>query len=179
MNWEGIEGQITRAKVPSQILYKGDQIKWGFNVPPDEKPLRWFKLLLLSDNDMDKEVRDCTYIKEAKEMLKNLNKSAENVIADYLGLLWRHVLKEIKVVQGEAAVDGQPFRVVITFPAIWPLYAQSRMRQAAATAGILDPRHGGRTILDLYPEPEAAALAVMDDFDGHPVEVCHSILIDE
>jgi molecular chaperone DnaK (HSP70) len=178
MNWEGIEGQKTCAKVPSQILYKGDQIKWGFNIPPDEKPLQWFKLLLLRDEDMEQEVRDSTYIKEAKEMLRKLNKSAENVIADYLGLLWKHVLKELKKTHGEGAVEGQPFRVVITFPAIWPLYAQSRMRQAAATAGILDQRHGGETKLHLCPEPEAAALAVMDDFDGHPVGVCYSISVD-
>jgi len=173
MNWEDIEGQKLSAKVPSKILYKGDQIRWGFDIPPDEKPLQWFKLLLLRDEDMDEGVRDSTYIKEAKEMLNRLHKSAEDVIADYLGLLWKHVLKELRIDLGEAAVDGQPFRVVITFPAIWPLYAQSRMRQAAATAGILDPRHGGETKLSLCPEPEAAALAVMDDFHGHPVEVRH------
>ncbi|KAH6702000.1 hypothetical protein BKA61DRAFT_561267 [Leptodontidium sp. MPI-SDFR-AT-0119] len=175
MDWDGIEGQKTSAKVPSKIFYKGDQVKWGFNIAPEEKPLQWFKLLLLRDEDigppyMDVGVRDSAYIKEAREMLKKLNKSAEDVVADYLGLLWKHLLKAIRTALGQASVDGQPFRVVITFPAIWPLYAQSRMRQAAYTAGILDQRHGGETKLTLCPEPEAAAIAVMDDFDGHPVE---------
>jgi len=162
--------------VPSQILYKGDQIKWGFNIPPDEKPLRWFKMLLLRDKDMEQKVHDLTYIKEAREMLMKLNKSAEDVVADYLRLLWKHVLKDMKIALGHAAVDGQPFRVVITFPSIWPLYAQSRLRQAAYKAGISDHRQAGETKLDLYPEAEAAALAFMDDFDGHPIEVRHSIL---
>jgi hypothetical protein len=175
-NWESIGGQKTEAKVPSQILYKGDQIKWGFNIPPDEKPLRWFKMLLLRDEDMELKVHDSTYIKEVREMLKKLNKSAEDVVADYLRLLWKHVLKDMKMALGHAAVDGQPFRVVITFPSIWPLYAQSRLRQAAYMAGILHNRPAGETVLHLYPETEAAALAFMDDFDGHPVEVRHSIL---
>ncbi len=105
-------------------------------------------------------------------MLNKLHKTAEQVVADYLGLLWKHTLKVVKMELGEAALEGLPFRVVLTFPAIWPVYAQSRMRQAAETAGILDNRHAGETILDLCPEPEAAALAVMDDHDGRPVEVC-------
>lgn len=175
-DWDGIEGQKTNVKVPTKILYKGDQIKWGFNIPPEEKPLQWFKLLLLRDQDMvppymDAGVRNSVYLKEAREMLTKLKKSAEEVVADYLGLLWKHLLKAIRTSLGQASIDGQPFRVVITFPAIWPLYAQSRMRQAAYTAGIMDQRHGGETELSLCPEPEAAAIAVMDDFDGHPVEV--------
>ncbi|KAK0100415.1 hypothetical protein ONS95_008363 [Cadophora gregata] len=175
MDWDGIEGQKTNVKVPTKILYKGNQIKWGFDIPPDEKPLQWFKLLLLREEDMvppymDAEVRNSAYLKEAREMLLKLNKSAEAVVADYLGLLWKHLLKSIRTTNGQASIDGQPFRVVITFPAIWPLYAQSRMRKAAYAAGIMDPRHGGETELTLCPEPEAAAIAVMDDFDGHPVE---------
>lgn len=109
MKWVGIEGQKTSFKVPSQILYKGDQIRWGFDIPPDEKPFQWFKLLLLQDGNMDQEIRDSTYIKEAKEMLRKLNKSAENVIADYLGDLWKHVLIEMKIALGEAAVDWPAF----------------------------------------------------------------------
>ncbi len=171
MDWDGIEGQKTSAKVPSKMFYKDNQIRWGFNIPPEEKPLQWFKLLLLREEDLDAGIRGSPYIKEAREMLKKLNKTAEDVVSDYLGLLWKHLLRAIQRVLGQASVDGMPFRVVITFPAIWPLYAQSRMRQAAHTAGILDHRHGGETKLHLCPEPEAAAVAVMDDTDGHPVEV--------
>lgn len=121
---------------------------------------------------MEPEIRNSVYIREAKSMLKALNKSAEDVVADYLRLLWKHALNDMKMsTLGEAGLDGQPFRVIITFPAIWPLYAQSRMKQAAQNAGILDSRHAGETKLHLCPEPEAAALAVMYDTDGHPVEV--------
>jgi molecular chaperone DnaK (HSP70) len=164
--------------VPSQILYINGQTKWGFDIPADRKPLQWFKLLMLRPEDMkqplmDDKIRDSTYIKEAREILTQLNKTAEDVVADYLRLLWQHVVRDMKKSRGEATVDSIPFRVVITFPAVWPLYAQSRLKQAATIAGIKAPRSCGETKLDLCPEPEAAALAVMDDYDGHPVDVSY------
>ena len=45
------------------------------------------------------------------------------------------------------------------------------MRQAANDAGITAMRLSGPTELHLIAEPEAAALAVMDDNSGHVVEV--------
>ncbi|KAF2102979.1 hypothetical protein NA57DRAFT_71960 [Rhizodiscina lignyota] len=170
MKWEGLQGQRTSAKVPTQILYKDGEIRWGFNIPPDEKPLRFFKLLLLEKQDMKKEVRESHYVKEAEEMIRKLNKTPVDVVADYLKMLWEHTKQEMINSEGRHQVEGQPFLVVITFPAIWPYYAQDRMKQAATAAGILDRRHGGMTRLELCPEPEAAALAVMDDSKGHLVD---------
>jgi len=176
-HWDSVDAQRrTSGKVPTQILYKGNEIKWGFNIPPEEKPIQWFKLLLLRPEDMkqpfmDDRIKDFRYVKVAREELRRLNKSAEDVVADYLKMLWQHILADMKRDLGDASVDGQPFRVVMTFPAIWPLYAQSRMRQAATMAGILDHRDCGETRLDLCAEPEAAALAVMEDNEGTPVDV--------
>lgn len=178
-HWDGIGAQRTSGKVPTRISYKGNETKWGFNIPPEEKPIQWFKLLLLRPEDMkqpfmDDKIKDFRYIKEAREELRRLNKTAEDVVADYLKLLWQHIIADMKRdlgTSGAAAVDGQPFRVVMTFPAIWPLYAQSKMRQAATMAGILDHRNCGETRLDLCAEPEAAALAVMEDCEGAPVDV--------
>jgi hypothetical protein len=175
VTWDGTEGQRTSAKVPSTILYKGDEIQWGFNIPPNEAPLRWFKLLLLREADIDPEVRDSAYMKEARDMLAKAKKSAETVVADYIGMLWKYTLKEMATALGESALESQPLRVVITVPAIWPQYAQTRMQTAAHSAGILDQRHAGKTEFHLCPEPEAGALAVMEDYDGHPVQVSHII----
>jgi len=175
-DWDCLGARRTSGKVPTRILYKGNDIKWGFNIAPEEKPLQWFKLLLLRPEDMkqpymDDKIKDFRFIKEAREELKKLNKTAEVVVADYLRLLWQHILTDMKRDLGEAAVGSQPFRIVMTVPAIWPLYAQSRMRQAATMAGILDHRACGETRLDLCAEPEAAALAVMEDNEGTPVDV--------
>jgi molecular chaperone DnaK (HSP70) len=163
-------------KVPSQILYKDETIRWGFDIPLGEKPLQWFKVFLLQEEDMrqpfmDEKFRDWLSFREAREQLKGLKKTAADVVADYLKLLWQWVIDDMGKIIGEAAVAAFPFRVVITCPAIWPLYAQSRIRQAAEAAGILDHRVGGETVLDLLPEPEAAVLSIMEDFYGEPVEV--------
>ncbi|KAF8853226.1 actin-like ATPase domain-containing protein [Acephala macrosclerotiorum] len=174
-HWNGVGVRRTSGKVPTKILYKENTIKWGFDIPPEEKPLQWFKLLLLREEEpkhpyMDDKIKDYRLIKDARQELKRLNKSAEDVVADYLRLLWHHVLEEIKRVAGKSVVESHPFRVVLTFPAIWPVYAQSRIRQAATIAGILDDRNSGETRLNLCAEPEAAALAVMEDFQGTPVD---------
>jgi molecular chaperone DnaK (HSP70) len=174
--WDGLGIQQTSGKVPTRILYTGDKIKWGFDISPEEKPIEWFKLLLLQPKDMkqpfvDDKIKDFSYIEDARKELKRLNKTAEDVTADYLKLLWKHILADIKREVGDSAVDSQPFRVVMTYPAIWPLYAQGRLTQAATMAGIKDARDCGETILKLCAEPEAAALAVMEDGEGAPVDV--------
>jgi len=173
MNWEGKDGKRTSAKVPSTLYYedKDKPPKWGFLVPPEVKCLKWFKLLLLEDVDLRPDVHESKYIKEARETLRTLGKTAVEVVADYLRALWQHTLNEMKRNDGSGAVEGSAFRVVITLPAIWPTYAQNRMFQAASEAGITARRHGGETKLDFYSEPEAAALAIMQDARGHAVDV--------
>lgn len=120
---------------------------------------------------MKEDVRSSRYIREAQEMLRQLGKSAADVVTDYLKKLWEHTKLEIASALGRSNLEGHPFSVVITVPAIWPVYAQNRLRQAAIAAGILDRRHGGETKLNSCAEPEAAALAVMDDDDGAVVKV--------
>lgn len=105
-------------------------------------------------------------------MLAKLNKTAMDVVIDYLRLLWLHALKAAKKVRGDGVVDGANINVVITVPAIWPAYAQSRMRLAAQSAGITKrTSYGAETKLEFCAEPEAAALAVMHDAGGRPVLV--------
>jgi molecular chaperone DnaK (HSP70) len=92
------------------------------------------------------------------------NKEPIDVVADYLKLLWQHTVNNMKRVLGAICIDVLPFKVVLTVPAIWRSYAYARMRQAAKIAGILDERLGGETTLQLATEPEAAALAILDQF---------------
>jgi molecular chaperone DnaK (HSP70) len=109
-------------------------------------------------------------------MLANHRKTAVEVVADYLRLLWKHVIKTIERERGSASASRLPFRVVLTVPAIWPHNAQQRMREAASKAGILAPRTCGETTLRLVPEPEAAALASLSEFrDREDVQECLSL----
>lgn len=159
-----------REKAPTTIHY-GDNPKsntWGYGVPLDAEPLQWFKLLLLHDDDLPDHLRHSPHIQRAKEMLAEQGKTATDVIADYLGLMWEHVLENVTRTLGKTAVNRTPFHVVITVPAIWKGYACARMREAASKAGILSERSCGITTLGFVSEPESAARATLADMDGRP-----------
>jgi len=94
-------------------------------------------------------------------MLAETKKSATDVIADYLGGLWKHILATIQRARSKSVIDALAFHVVITVPAIWPDYARMAMTEAATKAGILNVRPAGLTKLTFAPEPEAAALATL------------------
>lgn len=168
-------------KVPTEICYQqnsGDKY-WGYDVPPDEEPIRWFKLLLVDQTDLTAELRNSAQITRARQLVHKHGKKAVDVVADYLQLLWTHAIEDITRDRGEAAVKGSAFKVWITVPAIWKEDACDQMRQAAGNAGILKPRTAGATTLDLVAEPEAAALAVLDDYKGRPdVQVCPPYLLE-
>ncbi|UPL00624.1 hypothetical protein LCI18_011558 [Fusarium solani-melongenae] len=131
---------------------------WGYEVAPSMRPMRWFKMLLLREEDMGKDtIQDAVYVREARQQLRERGRSAENVVAIFLSKLWEHTLAQL----GTKMLDGLPFKVAITVPAIWPPYAEEAMRRAAAAAGILEYRHAGDTTLELIQEPEAAALSIL------------------
>lgn len=58
------------------------------------------------------------------------------------------------------------FQIIVTLPAIWPHYAQRRMREAIEEAGILASNSTGKPTLNFTSEPEAAALASLEDLMG-------------
>ncbi|EXA52290.1 hypothetical protein FOVG_00635 [Fusarium oxysporum f. sp. pisi HDV247] len=93
--------------------------------------------------------------------------------------IWDHSVESIRRAIGDGVMKRSKFQVVITLPAIWPPYAQQRMKMAAKQAGILDPRLAGPTTLRFVSEPEAAALATIKDLSkrssikaGDTIVVC-------
>ncbi|KAJ4131118.1 hypothetical protein NW768_006660 [Fusarium equiseti] len=168
-------------KAPTQIYYdeKGRSIKWGYSIPPEKEPLKWFKLLLLDPKDLPAEVARSTQLQEARRLRNQSNKEPIEIIADFLRKLWDHSLESIKRGLGADLVQRTKFHVVITLPAIWPPYAQQRMKQAAQQSGILNVRSAGTTTLRFISEPEAAALATIKDLSkrstvktGDTIVVC-------
>lgn len=93
-------------------------------------------------------------------MLRESGKTAIDLISDYLGALWKHVLETIYKARGKSAIEAMAFHVVITVPAIWKDYARQGMEEAARKAGILTARLAGPTTLAFAPE-QAAALATL------------------
>ncbi|KAM0813538.1 putative Actin-like ATPase domain-containing protein [Seiridium cardinale] len=167
--WPSSEsGNNERHKVPSKISYSrgpsgNESISWGYNLPADGKVLTWFKLLLLTDDDMPEYVKTSPQLKNVRNMMNELGKDPVHVIADYLGQLWKHTLSIIKKEKGEELVEGARVLIKMTIPAIWQDYAREKMRQAMRRAGILEKRLAGETTLSFISEPEAAALATLPE----------------
>ena len=153
--------------MPTEILYSGKDCKWGYSASLHDDTIKWFKLLLVDIDDVGllEDIRECNQIKEAKALLEKHHKSAEEVISDYLRLLWNHSIDSISSDRGGPEYMAHPFRVVLTVPAIWRHKALKKMRKAATDAGILNERSAGKTKLYLISEPEAAALATFADFE--------------
>ena len=149
------------AKAPTKLLYEEGKVMWGFGVPHDADPVRWFKLLLLREEDLSDEIRQSDFVLKARKMLRETGKSATDLVADYLKGLWEHTLGTIYKTRTETVVDAYIFKVVVTVPAIWKGYARDAMEEAFEKAGILEDRPAGATTLAFAPEPEAAALVTL------------------
>ncbi|RGP77335.1 hypothetical protein FLONG3_4570 [Fusarium longipes] len=152
-------------KTPTQLYFdKNDQdVKWGYAIPPDKEPLKWFKLLLLEATDLPAETAISTQLQEAHRLMNEAGKEPIEVIAMFLRQLWSHSIESIRRAIGADLLERSKYEVVITLPAIWPPYAQNRMKEAAQKSGVLDRRSAGATNLRFISEPEAAALATIKD----------------
>lgn len=130
---------------------------------PGKDSLRWFKLLLLEERDVDPQIYECAEFQEARQARDASGKSAVEIVSKYLQLLWGHAIKSIEKSVGHSLLAKCRFNVIITLPAIWPHYAQQRMEQAAEMADILKERSCGTTLVRFVSEPEAAALSTLSD----------------
>lgn len=173
-SWPGTGRE--EGKAPTELFYEDTRLMWGYEIPSDADPIRWFKLLLLREEDLASDLRDSEFLLRGRKMLRESEKTAVNLIADYLRALWRHVLDTIQKARGKSVVEGLSFNVVITVPAIWKDYARQGMEEAAREAGILDTRPAGPTTFTFAPEPEAAALASICE-SGRKVEAGNVFVI--
>lgn len=156
-SWPGTGRE--EGKAPTEIFYEDNQVMWGYSIPPDVDPIRWFKLLLLREEDLTAELRESEFLPRARKIIRETKKTATDLIADYLRALWLHILDTIHKARGKSVIEALTFHVVITVPAIWKDYARQSMTEAARKSGILNTRLAGPTTLAFAPEPEAAALA--------------------
>ncbi|PHH68703.1 hypothetical protein CDD80_7336 [Ophiocordyceps camponoti-rufipedis] len=156
-----------KKKAPSTLLYNGDANEaplWGYSIPSHEVPLKWFKLLLLDDEDIPDHILQSDHVQQARRLMQRSNRHACHLVGDYIKQLWNFGMSEIERAIGRSQLSVTPFDLTVTIPAIWPLYARNRMQQAIKHAGIM--KHHPSTRLSFVSEPEAAAVAAMHDFCG-------------
>ncbi|KAH7023134.1 hypothetical protein EDB80DRAFT_745260 [Ilyonectria destructans] len=170
-----------KEKTPTSILYgsQDQATMWGYSIPPNRDALKWFKLLLLDEKDISKDVCASSQLHEARRLRNVANKDPAEIIGCFLRNLWNHSIDTIKRSLGADLLQSSKFHVVVTMPAIWPHYAQQRMKRAVKLSGILDKRSCGETVLRFISEPEAAALATLKDLSkrsntkaGDTIVVC-------
>ncbi|POR31963.1 Uncharacterized protein TPAR_07827 [Tolypocladium paradoxum] len=152
-------------RTPTALCYGSvnEATTWGYAVPADKVVARWFKLLLLDDKDVPENVLKSPQFLEARAFQSSTQKDPTEIIACFLKYLWNHSIDSIKREIEPELLEKCIFHVVITLPAIWPHYAQNRMRIAAEISGMLAERSCGETTLRFVSEPEAAALATITD----------------
>lgn len=109
-------------KVPSAIKCTNSASQqpsaWGNVAQRDPSSLKWFKLLLLKDDDLPADVLESEHIQKARALLKELDLTASDVISSYLKELWESGLEKIKIDASEATVANSRFHIVVTLPAI-------------------------------------------------------------
>lgn len=160
-------------KVPTRIKFDSSGVRWGFQSPFDCETIAWFKLLLINEKDLPRDILNCSYYKAARTRQKEIGKSPVEIVASFLACLWQHSLQAIEGCLGEKFIKECRFHIVFTVPAIWPHYAHNLMREAAAKAQILRVRPCGITTLQFISEPEAAALAIVKELRKRiSIKVC-------
>ncbi|KAI1181192.1 hypothetical protein F4777DRAFT_592852 [Nemania sp. FL0916] len=155
-------------KVPSHLDYTQSGITWGqqgFDVPG----VRWFKLLLLNEDEVPVHLENSKHMKQARESLEKLGKDVVTVISDYLQKVWEHLLEIITRAWGRDFISTHPYHVVITVPAIWQDSQTDMMTRALRKAGVLNKRPRCEdTTYAFVSEPEAAALASLHSYNKLP-----------
>ncbi len=167
-SWDSnLHSNSDNQKTPTALSFgPKTNVNWGYGIPHDAEQIRWFKLLIVDEEDLPEDVRKSSKIKEARDYLKKHGKTAIEVIALFLRHLWNHSIQRIIETIGRGLVNFSKFHIVITLPAIWPGYARVRMQEAASLAGMLGNRIAGETKLSFISEPEAAAMATLSGMDG-------------
>lgn len=163
-NWpDPLSDNASKEKVPSAISYvDGKPQKWGYNVGLTDESFKWIKILLEENHQY---VTTVEPVKNSNNLLTKVDKTALEVVADYLKLLWQYTLEDIRKFH-PTFESIFSLRVVLTVPAIWSPTAKEKTKQAARLAGMPEG-------IKLVTEPEAAALATLKDKseEGNALEV--------
>ncbi|KAL8377885.1 hypothetical protein RB595_008528 [Gaeumannomyces hyphopodioides] len=164
------EGESSE-KVPTRLRYDGDQIQWGFSIPPSapqREVIEWFKL------DLDPALQSMGDA-VAKDVASRGGRTTDELVADYLSALGDHLMYTLREKLGEDVIKNTPLEFVVTVPAIWSDLAKDKTRQACLRASGLQA--ASKAPIHLVSEPEAAAMYALHGLDPHGLNVGDSFVI--
>ncbi|TKA79545.1 hypothetical protein B0A55_02749 [Friedmanniomyces simplex] len=145
---------------------RADQMRWGFQIRPDEDRLRCLKLFL----DPSQPIPDYVSLPDIERQLMACGKSVDTVVAEYLRALFAHTKEILGRRYGREFVATTPLIVVLTVPAVWSDTAKDATLQAAEAAGMGDA-------LAMISEPEAAAVYTLQAIPPNHLTVGHNFLM--
>lgn len=80
--------------MPSLITYvNGIPERWGYDVGLDEESFKWIKILLEENHKFATIVQ---LVQNSATLLRKVQKIAQDVVADYLRLLWEYIIEDIR-----------------------------------------------------------------------------------
>ncbi|RPB01606.1 actin-like ATPase domain-containing protein [Choiromyces venosus 120613-1] len=162
-NWPSA-GILTHHSAPTEIAYhegSTTDFSWGYDIPRSVRRLKWFKLLLESNDD---------HVQSGVPLPPGM--TAMDVTRDYLSALYQHAISTLWRQNGHAVMSMTRVDFVLTVPAVWSDTAKQRTREAAISAGMSNEHD-----LSLLSEPEAAAIYTIKNQDTHAINVHDRIVV--
>ncbi|CAN8097401.1 unnamed protein product [Discula destructiva] len=91
--WDESNGDIE--KVDSAICFgksSSQQNTWGFPASLEDNPIRWFKLALIDEEDLPREVRESGQVRNLRKQLKELVFGISSKVNRRIGLSVNHTI---------------------------------------------------------------------------------------
>jgi hypothetical protein len=145
---------ITSAKVPTEIYYDDNGMKWGFQIPESQSRYQCFKLELESSVARTISHLGLLFL-DPKALHIDHRNNGERLNSDYLTCLRKHVTEILKISLCANVLETTAVEFIITVPAIWSEAAQAKTMSCAKRAGM----DAG---LKLILEPEVAIMHAVD-----------------
>lgn len=192
-SWAGGNG-TTSEKVPSELIYDDEnvtaseqankrsfsgtpipspgasrplnRIKWGYQVKPEQTPLRYLKLLL----DPRQELPNYVDRADLLFQLRKCNRTSIEAVSDLLAELFKEAKNAVLKRYGPNMVQTTKVDFVLTVPAVWSDTAKDATLKAAERAGLVSDLH-------MISEPEAAAIYSLKSMENHGFDVGDNFIV--
>lgn len=149
----------TTPKAPTTVLYRDDDILWGYQTGDFGDVIRGVKLLL----DESQELK-FSPARRSSVLIKAKHKTPTEVAGDYLAELVDLVEETLRRRYG-GALEYMRLEYLLTVPAVWSDKAKDSTLEAAFKAGIAPAD------VCLVSEPEAAAFYCMNTIQPNSIQV--------
>ncbi|UZP40356.1 hypothetical protein NXS19_008172 [Fusarium pseudograminearum] len=103
-SWPG--SGCEEGKTPSEVYYEDGKITCGFEIDGDTDPIKWFKLLLLKEEDLPTELKSSEFILRARKMMRENDKTAIQDAGGGTVDLISYKIASVGPISLEEAVEG-------------------------------------------------------------------------